>query len=521
MTTTVNGIPSAARLDYRGPLRFEIYRDGVRVMQFDPTAVSVVGPESVPIPGEVFFKDGYVVVNRKDDHAVGLSLLWNVGPLGQFVLETTRLQPREKPYNLNVELARFRLMKIIQKQEDWNLFDFPKVERFTSRLHDGQMLFADALGKLHDPPAAARLADRALEVAIDLSEQLAVFHGELLLNRRRASNAFVKHIFGCRVDPSVKNDRYRDLLTGQFDYAVLPMSWKNVQPQEQVFKPEPLDEWVELLGKKRIPTIAGPLIRLDQQHVPDWMVIWEHDFDMLREMAYDYVQKIVSRYKKAVAVWNVAAGLQSNSAFSLSFEQIIELTRLLVSQVKTLLPGARTLITITQPFGEYHAKGRQSVAPMLYAEMVANAGINFEAFGLEIEMGVPAPGMFMRDLFQLSVLLDKFATLGRPVFLTAVGVPGRAAPDPGDTSEGRMNPEAAGRWHRPWDPVLQAEWMEAVYHLALSKPFVESIAWSNLADLHPTLPGGGLLDDLLQPKPAFTQLQQMREKFRQFQVRKA
>ena len=62
--------------------------------------------------------------------------------------------------------------------------------------------------------------------------------------------------------------------------------------------------------------------------------------------------------------------------------------------------------------------------------------------------------------------------------------------------------------------------MEAVYHLALSKPFVESVAWSNLADLHPTLPGGGLLDDMLQPKPAFQQLQQMREKFRQFQVRK-
>ena len=39
-------------------------------------------------------------------------------------------------------------------------------------------------------------------------------------------------------------------------------------------------------------------------------------------------------------------------------------------------------------------------------------------------MGVPTPGMFTRDLFQLSCLLDKFSTLGRPVFLTAVGAPG-------------------------------------------------------------------------------------------------
>jgi hypothetical protein len=34
------------------------------------------------------------------------------------------------------------------------------------------------------------------------------------------------------------------------------------------------------------------------------------------------------------------------------------------------------------------------------------------------------------------------------------------------------------------------------------------------------LPGGGLIDDMLKPKPAFTKLQQMREKFKQFQTPK-
>ena len=40
---------------------------------------------------------------------------------------------------------------------------------------------------------------------------------------------------------------------------------------------------------------------------------------------------------------------------------------------------------------------------------------------------------------------------------------------------------------------------------------------ANLADLQPTLPGGGLLDDVLHPKPAFQRLQLMREKFKQYQ----
>lgn len=503
------------------PIKFEIYRDGARVTSFEPVAAMAVGPESVPITGEVVFKDGYLQLPKSIEQATAVALLWDLGPLGSFHLETTRMPPREKPYNLNVELARFRLMKIVQKQEDWNLFDFPRAEKFQQKFREAQGLLAEALGKLDDAPAAAVLADDALSRAVDLSEQLAQFHGELLLNRRKAGNSFVKHVIGCRVDSTIRNERYRETATSHFDYAVLPIGWKQVQPQESEFQTGPVDEWIELLSRKRVPVIAGPLINLGEGHVPDWMFIWEHDFDTLRELAYEYVQKIVHRYRKAVAIWNVCAGLQTNSSFTLSFEQIIELTRLLVSQVKAILPASRTLITITQPFGESSARRPTAVAPIMYAEMVGQAGINFEAYGLEIEMGVPAPGMFTRDLFQLSSLLDKFSTLGRPVFLTALSVPGRSTPDTNDKSEGKLNPSLAGRWHRPWDPQLQADWIQAVYELALSKPFVESIAWGNLADVNPTLPGGGLLDDMLKPKPAFTKLQDMRTKFHSYQqVRK-
>ncbi|HWE02814.1 MAG TPA: endo-1,4-beta-xylanase [Tepidisphaeraceae bacterium] len=492
------------------PIKFEIYRDGQRVIEFQPIGATAMGPESVPIPGEVFFRDGVLIVDRKDEHASGLSLLWDCAPLGCYQLETTRLPPRDKAYNLVVELARFRLMKIVQKQEDWNLFDFPKTDRFTVRFGEAQNLLADALGKLHDPTEASRLAEKALAIGIDLSEQLAAFHAEQLLGRRRAANGFVKHVFGCRVEPSVRDERYKETLAANFDYCVLPMSWKQLQPQENTFVTEALDDWVETLSRRRIPTIAGPLIRLDEASVPDWMVIWEHDFDMLREMAYDFVQKVVTRYRRAVAAWNVVGGMETNTAFSLTFEQIIELTRLLVQQVKTLLPNARTMITITHPFGEYHARPKASVPPMLYAEMVTQAGISFEAFALEIEMGVPEPGNFTRDLFQLSTMLDRFSTLGRPVFITAVGIPGRYTPD----IEGNPNPALAGRWRRPWDSQLQADWIEAVYHMAFSKPFVESIAWANLSDMQPSLPGGGLFDEMLRPKPAFQKLQTMKEKFR-------
>src|SRR3954469_13950432 len=164
------------------PVKFEIFRDGQRVSQFAPTAAYAVGPESVPIAADILLRDGMLIVSRPDDVPVGLSLLWESGPAGSYHLETTRLQPRERPYILNVELARLRLMKIVQKQEDWNLFDFPRAEKFLAQSKEAPALFSATLGKLEDPAASAALAEESLSRSILLSEELAMFHMELLVN---------------------------------------------------------------------------------------------------------------------------------------------------------------------------------------------------------------------------------------------------------------------------------------------------------------------------------------------------
>ncbi len=494
-------------------VKFAIFKDGKQIQPYQPVAPVILGPESVPIAGEIVFRDGLLIANRADEHAIALGLLWDVGPLGSFHLETTRLQHRDEPYNLTVELARARLMKIVQKREDWNLFDFPRIEKMQELFQQAQDLFVEALARQDKPEEASRYADQALEAAVDVSEQLAAFHCELLLNRRKTSGPYVRHMFGCRVDPMVQNEKYREAVLNRFDYAVLPIPWRMVQPTEQDFITEQIDEWVELLSRKRMPIIAGPLIQLREQDVSDWMYIWENEFDTMRDLCLEYIQKIVYRYRKAVSVWNVVSGLGSNTLFPMSFEQCIEFTRLLVAQVKNVMPGARTLVSIAQPFGEHRQRMTTGAPPLLYAEMVAQSGINFEGFGVELEIGVPVPGEYTRDLFQYSSLLDRFSGFGKPVFVTGLCAPSRATPDGGDRSEGKLDPSKGGRWRRPWDPQLQAEWLDAMYRLIFSKPFVESIAWSNVADIHHTIPGGGLLDEMFQPRPSFLKLQDLREKF--------
>ena len=83
------------------------------------------------------------------------------------------------------------------------------------------------------------------------------------------------------------------------------------------------------------------------------------------------------------------------------------------------------------------------------------------------------------------------------------------------SSGGRLVPAEAGRWREAWTPRVQAEWLREVVKLALSKPYVENVAWASLADRDAcVVPGCGLLDDSLQPKPSFEAMNELRARLR-------
>ena len=66
----------------------------------------------------------------------------------------------------------------------------------------------------------------------------------------------------------------------------------------------------------------------------------------------------------------------------------------------------------------------------------------------------------------------------------------------------------------PWSQRLQAEWLQAFYRIAASKPYVESICWRDLTDhLNHYIPHGGLCDAELKPKLAYAELRNLRAQF--------
>ncbi len=488
-------------------LRFEVYNNGVPAKDIDLSGAYVFGQDMIPIRADLAAANGQVTCIKRVPGACGLALLWDAGSAGRFMLATTRLPERSKPYNLNLELARAQMMRIAQKREDWGLFDYADAEHLNREYDAVRKRFIAAL-QAPDAAGAAVLADQALADGVTLGEKVALFHADIFLNRRKASGATVTRTsFGCVIDLFSTTEPYQERLKETFDFINIPLPWKHTEPKERICKYTQIDTWINWGVRHRKPILAGPLLCFEPSHLPEWLYIWENDYEALRDMIYDHVQRIVNRYKRQVAIWNVVSGIHANNSFNLNFEQLMELTRMTCLLVKKLAPQAQVMIELVLPWGEYYARNQRTIPPLMYADMAAQSGIKFDAFGLKMLMGVPFDGMYVRDLMQISSLLDEFVSFSKSVHVTACQVPSDVTPDAWDAWGGQAPVPKAGFWHALWSQRLQAEWVQAFYRIAISKPFIESISWLDLADYEGHyLPHGGLCRNDMDPKLAYREL---------------
>lgn len=485
-------------------LKFLVYENAQPARSFELSNAHLLGADHIGERGTITFADGQIQVEKRSAGPVALCLQYPCREVGELTLQTCLLPDRPEPYLLSLELVRHRLMLILSKQEDWMLFDLPADHPAMRRLHIARSLFIRALNALDDPAEADRLAKDALAIAVDASEELALAHAELLFTRRRDAGQFHRGVFGCGISVDMNQEKMRSSFQSNFDYLMLPMRWRQIEPQEQEFNWQRVDAWAEWAYRSRVPILAGPVLSLDPSVAPSWLAVMEHDYETLRDIIYEHTERVVSRYKNVVTLWNVVSGLHVNDQFNLTLDQLMDLTRMAVMLVKKIQPNAKTLIEITHPFGEYYASNPRSVPPMIYADMVLQAGIPIDAFGLRLVMGRAASGQYTRDLMQISALLDRFNGLNKPLHLTGVGVPSDMVPTEPAVQSGNGADPLPGYWRKPWSILVQAHWLEAFYNIALSKPFIDSIAWLDLADhTESDLPFGGLADENMKAKGAF------------------
>ncbi|MFH1417509.1 MAG: hypothetical protein ABII12_04385 [Planctomycetota bacterium] len=485
--------------------RFKVFENGVPAKKVDVEGAHLLGSDRVPLRAAISFANGEVVCEPRARGTAALALMWPVPGRGHLMLETTRLVERKAPYNLHVELARGELMRISQKREDWGLYDFVEAQALYERVDQAKALLVDAMTAA-DKVESARLGDAAIAASVEVAEAISVFHAELILQRRIEVRKIVKRPLGCIVHdlPGIRNQLPR--LAEAFDFASLPFNWRLIEPRESKYQPEPLEQCLQLLRKSKMPIWGRALLSFDKAYLPEWLRSWARDYEGLRERVIRQIKYVLRQFGAHVRAWEVISGLHAHNPFGLSFEQIMDLTRTTAALVKQMSPRSKAILGIVLPWGEYYAHDPKTIPPLLYAEMVVESGINFDAFGLDLRFGGDDAGegtdrlsrRYVRDMLHVSAMLDRFANLGKPLHVTATGVPSAGGGGP------------AGCWGKAWTPDVQAEWVRNFYQIAFSKPQVDTVAWHTLADSEGG-GGDGLLTQDLAPKPAWKTLLEFRK----------
>ena len=484
---------------------FQVFKDGKVVNKFTLSGANLFGADGIGIRrAKITFKNSFVECKKPNMETSGLALLWSIDDFGKVLLPTTCLPERTLPYILNLEIVRAKLMQIINKREDWSFFN--QIEGLEDISKQAQRLFIRAIQNIKEPRLASKLADESLKKAIVFSEKLTVKHAETLFDARCIGHGFGRGCLGCRIDPvRIDNPEYVEKLLELFGSAMIPVNWARIEPQKGIYDFSTLDTCIKVLGTKKLKFGAGPLLCFSREYLPEWLLSSKAGFEKIRDTAYQFASKVVARYSDSIHTWCVIGGLNMFNHFGFNFEQVLEMTRAVNMAVKAVSDRALKIIEICNPWGEYYATTPNTIPPLVYIDMVVQSGINIDAFGLPIRFGKNQSGMHFRDMMQISAILDYFAAIAKPLYITDVEVPSQYD-DSLDESE------AAEIWHEEWDQTRQARWIEQFYKMAFSKPFVDTVTYSNLTDTADSIIAhSGLLTDKLEPKRSFRALKKLHD----------
>ncbi len=496
-------------------LAFDVLVDGQPPADLDLDRMYLTSQEGQPIRARFRYNAeiGRLFCDRSGQGLAALNLFWTVRSGSRLMLRTALLQDSEEPYLLTLELARGRLADVWRKRDDWGYVFGGPTPAVEEEFQEIRLLLAKAQTVRSTARAAGDLAQEALSRAVALGETMAGEDARQGIAIRRREGGLPTVDFGCHWDLADASDEPRRQFGKTFNYASLPFTWRRIEPREQEYQWDWHDACVEWLEGTGIVIKGASPVRFTETALPDWVWIWENDFETVRDLVFDHVERCVQRYRGRIDHWDAVTGLHVENCLKFSLDRIIEMTRICAHAVKRTDPSATVMLNLIYPWGEYYATNQRSIWPYHYAEMCMNAGVTFDAVGLEVYFGADDLGYAVRDMLAVSNQLDRFSGLGKPVHVTACGVPSATDPDPqAAVGDAETRADVAGVWRKPWDEVVQSDWIDAFYRVAISKPFVRAISWRDFSDAEPHyFPHAGLMRPDGKPKIAFQRLGALRQ----------
>jgi hypothetical protein len=472
-------------------LKFLVYKNGQPVKSMDIAGAYLFDPERIPLSSSknLSFEDGMIYAGDPGTISAGLALPWDIEGVGRLMLGTTKLNIRSRPYLLNLELARARLMEITKKCEDWSVFDKDKGNT-QKAISKARSLYIEAMTCEDDPARSSILADKCLHMSVIASESLAQKQAGSVLTAKKNDGELNRYTLGCVYQRQYADNRdYLKCLLDNFSYITVPASWKDIEAKQGVYDYSIIDKALENLKGQKVFINIGPLVRFNESCLPEWIL--DQNFENVQEYVYGFISEIVSKYAGKVHQWNLISSMNSNNCLNFGFEQCIEITRTACVSAKATDTKSLKMVEVDCPWSCYHIENPFTISAVMYADLLVSNAIIFDSMGLNMSFGLNNPDSFMRDLMQVSSMIDRICTTSRSVHISGISSPSCDK----DSYTG-------GYWRQKWSQSSQADWLEAIYRIFLGKSQIGTVTYSKLADVAGSEDCDGLYTEKLEPKAA-------------------
>jgi hypothetical protein len=451
-------------------------------------------------------KGGQLVVHRAVSDSANLQVPWPVEGRGLLTLKTGSLMEGPAAYHLPLELARGTVAQLREQSAEWQLIGVSVPERIVAQIKEATELLGRAAVGQHDRAASAGLAEEAIRVALEAGDLLAAAYAEQATAARRRAATRTPACLGGDLGDRPPGEAIAGPFLEAFNTANVPLAWHQIESSEGVCEWDAADRQIAWCEDRKLRVCAGPLLKFHDAALPDWLFLYEGDFESIVAFASEHIRRAVGRYHGRVALWQCAGRINAAEVLGLSDEERLQLAARAIELVRSLDPQAAILVTFDQPWAEYLSHREMDFPPLYFADALVRAGLDLSGLVLEVNLGFSPGATLPRTVLEFARHLDYWALLGLPLVLS-VSVPGGSGP-------AGAAPAHDGTPHDDWTPRAQQTWVARYLPPILAKPYVLGVLWNQLSDAQAhEFPGGGLFDHRGQPKPALKTLAAIRERF--------
>lgn len=469
----------------------------------------LTGFDEVPWQTRLQWESDVLVARRMEAESGTFVVPWHVPGFGELMLSTATLIERDAPYHLPVELARGTINRVRNQLAAWQAAGLSVGETTSAGLAEASALLAKAVTSQHEPLAAQELAEQALQISLDVMNQLSMAYTDHVLSLSQAQSNQRLSVLGVNLGSTLLKEQVQNAIVTTFNAATVPLVWREIEASEGQLEWDLCDRQIEWCRANGLKVCGGPLLELDRWSLPDWLYLWEGDQENLIGFVTEHIRSVVERYRGRVHVWNCASRLNVNSTLSLAEEERLRLAALAVETVRSADARTPVVVCMDQPWGEFMGRQETELSPIYFADMLVRGDLGLSGLGLELNIGYCPDGTASRDVLEFGRQLDRWGSLGLPLLVSLV-VPSSHEADP----RARVKDAVPCSTQEVITPQWQRDWIEQFMPVLLAKPAVQGIIWNQLLDSKPhDYPHGGIFDVQDEPKPALTAIHELRAKY--------